>query len=329
MELVFDQRLGPDPLRGVENENTRLALYYRHVGNIPLAKKHLEMASEVDKDLLATFLICAAYVHGGFGFERDVMQHDKLYKELCEKKYIPAITVFASDLPEENDFDGISRVFVNSSGFEDMWDEMYKSVQPELREEWIKKSKIHVCARMLLARDEDEDEYNEIDQLPLSNQWLANFGDSSYQNKLDMHLKAALQGNFHSKSIMFRRGCDRGDFYGALNFFTTQNELFTFEHYRTTTDPKLLFKMGNLLSKDRFFERAYVQQCRTAIGIYQHINKWCEYACIEWTLCAKRIPGMCKDLRKEIAKLVWATRATDSDCWYDIQGPGNVKKNKI
>ncbi len=329
MELVFDQRLGPDPLRGVENENTRLALYYRHIGNIPLAKKHLEMAWDVDHDLLARFLCCVAYLHGGFGFTRDVVQHNELYKELHEKKYIPAITVFASDIPDENEFDGISRVFVDNSGFEDMWDGMYKPIQPELREEWITKSKICVCARMLIALKEDEDKYNEIDQLPLSIQWLANFGDSSYQNKLGMHLKAALQGNFNSKSIMFRRGCDRGDFYGALNFFTTQNELFTFEHYRTTTDLKLLFKMGNLLSKDRFFERAYFHQCRTAIGIYHHVNKWCEYACIEWVFCAKRIPGMYKDLRKEIAKLIWSTRFTDSDCWYEIQDSGNVKKNKI
>jgi hypothetical protein len=316
MELVFDQRLGPDPLRGVENENTRLALYYRHIGNIPLAKKHLEMAWDVDHDLLASFIMLLTADEGGFGFTYGSKTCMSMYDHLVNEQYDPFFASGSYTWRSEHKFDW------DNSEFKDLhilWRDQDLTVD---QKSFLSKTKIQFLGRLFLAKIE-------IDKVTLLENtiWMACFGDSECQFELDQHEKVANQRNCYSMKILFDRCVKDDDLFKALDFINPCEFMRCLPSFIKVKNGPIFYKLGKILSYENETNLAHYKD--DSIHFFDNVNDQCRLSCVTWVLCAKRIPVLCKDIRKTIARLVWETRSKEPDLWDKVSESGNVKKNKI
>jgi hypothetical protein len=214
------------------------------------------------------------------------------------------------------------------SNYRDLYN-VYQDVErPKDEFVFLSKTKILFLGRFLLA-DLEQREVHEEDFVPgpeSSISWISCFGDAFYQYSEGLYEISAKQGGEHGRLKMFHKLREGGDLLGALDFSNEPYNILRFPTYAKTTSGLLCYKIGKLIVEHNNNSGQY-PVIHDSIIFFFNVNNQCRSSCVAWVLCAKRIPGLCKDLRKEIAKLVWATRATDPDCWYGTTG--NVKKNKI
>ncbi len=313
---VFDPSLGPDPLRGVENENTRQALIHRYLGDIPKAKEFLVKAAYEDDDDLASFLILYSVDSGGgFGF-----YYDEYDKNVRDKRY------------------EIDRLLKRGFWAAHVYfDEEYKKLYMEdpvvaFRSYWYEKgmecfeNEIPIlCLGYLLAKNVAwvwVDVDGRLTSGPLyfkSLNWLADFGDAKAQFEKKRYFLSSEQCYQPAIRAEFQYLVSGGALRQAMNLKTIRNPL-SYQGFEHVEDPLVKYKVGRLyhnrlliLTRDEI-----TTDPRPFIKTFKRVKTNCQKAVLYWLWMTKgSIIG--KDISLVIAHHLWESRLTNTDDW-DFQG---------
>lgn len=296
---VFDPSLGPDPLQGVENENTRHALIHRYLGDIPKAKEFLVKAAYEDDDDLASFLILYSVDSGGgFGFhydEYDNRLRDRKHElmRLYERNFLPAKVYYKREYGTMNKKSSACKTF-----------HPLRDLETPISEEYP----ILFVNHML-----NFDSY--CTNGSYSKNWLCEFGDAVCQFRNWYFTLSSAQCHQPAIRKMFLIHVREGNFRKAMNLQTIRDPL-SYQGFEHVDDPLVKYKVGRLYHNRLLILTAdeITTDPRPFIRTFKRVKTNCQKAVLYWLWMTKgSIIG--KDISLAIAHHLWESRLTDTEDW--------------